>query len=301
MGNFSEGIWNIVIVVGTMGGIAALYLLTASLGRDTSGKAAGETMGHVWDEDLQELNNPLPAWWRNLFYITLAWGVLYLFLYPGMGSNDMLLQWNQVKQYEQEMAEAEARYAPIFEQFLGTEVGALAEDEQALRIGERLFASYCTVCHGADARGVPGFPNLTDNDWLYGGTPEAIEHSILDGRTGLMPAWAQALGSDTGVNNVTQYVLSLAGTSHDAAAAAAGASQYDQICAACHQADGSGNVQLGAPNLTDDVWLYGGEPEAIAKSIAEGRQGRMPAHREFLGEAKARVLAAYVYSLSSKQ
>ncbi len=297
MDNFSLPIWNAVIIVATVGGIVGLWwLIVWQTKIGTSDQK--ETTGHVWDEDLTELNNPLPLWWRNLFYITLVFGVIYLILYPGLGSNDMLLGWTQVKEYEEKMAEAEARYGPIFEEYVNQPIEGVAENPKARQIGERLYASYCTVCHGSDAGGVAGFPNLRDHDWLYGGTPEAIETSILKGRTGVMPAWKAPLGGDEGVEQVTAYVLSLSGRTVDGAKAAAGKAKYDMFCFACHGPDGKGNQQLGAPNLTDDVWLYGGSPKAIASSIANGRQGIMPAHEEFLGKAKAHLLAAYIYSLS---
>ena len=214
MGNFSEGFWNIFIVVCTLGGIFWLYLLTVqNMGsrRPASGGGEVETTQHVWDEDLTELNNPLPRWWVGLFYATLAFGVLYLMLYPGLGSNSMFLGWTQIEEYEEEMARAEARYGPIFEQYLGLPIEEVAADPNALRIGERLYASYCTVCHGSDAGGVPGFPNLRDDEWQWGGEPEQIRTTILAGRTGLMPGWRDALGGDARVDEVVAYVFSLSG------------------------------------------------------------------------------------------
>ena len=201
--------------------------------------------------------------------------------------------------YENEIAEANAKYDPLFEKFAGTEIPALAADADAMKAGERLFANYCTVCHGSDARGAPGFPNLRDGAWLYGGTPEAIKHSILNGRVGAMPGWAAALGED-GVENVTTYVESLSGRNVDAGLAAKGKEKYDTLCIACHLPTGTGNPALGAPNLTDDAWLYGGSRYTIRESIANGRNGNMPAHGEFLGEAKVHLLSAYVYSLSNQ-
>lgn len=299
MDDFSVPAWNFVIVIAAVGGIIGLWLLIVWQERVKSSDQS-ETTGHVWDENLTELNNPLPLWWRNLFYITLVFGAVYLILYPGLGSYGMLLGWTQVKQYEEQMAEAEARYGPIFEKYLDQPIERLAENPEARQIGERLYASYCTVCHGSDAGGVVGFPNLKDGDWLYGGTPEAIETSILKGRTGVMPAWEAALGGGEGVEQVTAYVLSMSGRNVDEAKAAAGKAKYDTLCFACHGPDGTGNQQLGAPNLTDDVWLYGGSPQAVAASIAKGRRGVMPAHEEFLGEAKVHLLAAFIFSLSNQ-
>ena len=288
-----------LIFVGTVGGIIGLYLFTKSF---SAGRPRGESvqsMGHKWDGDLEELNNPLPRWWLNMFYITLIWGVIYLLLYPGVGTHSMLLGWSSVGQYDDEMAAADERYGPIFEQFLTKDIAVVARDPEALKIGRRLFVNYCAGCHGSDAGGNPGFPSLRDNAWLYGGTPEAIKTSIEQGRTGIMPPWRDTLGEE-GVHNVTQYVLALGGRDADEAAAAAGKEQFTTLCVACHGADGTGNQELGAPNLTDDVWLYGGSPQAIATSIADGRQGQMPAHADFLGEAKSHLLAAYVYSLSNQ-
>ncbi len=299
MSDFSGPFWTIVIVIATLGGIAGLWLLTVWQSRVGSADQK-ETTGHVWDEDLTELNNPLPLWWRNLFYVTLVFGVVYLLLYPGLGSFGMLLDWTQIKQYEEQMAKAEARYGPIFEKYLNQPVDEVVKDPEGLRIGERLYASYCTVCHGSDAGGVIGFPNLRDDDWLYGGTPEAIEASILNGRNGVMPGWKAALGGDEGVEQMTAYVLSLSGRQVDDAKAAAGQAKYGMFCIGCHGPEGKGNQALGAPNLTDQIWLYGGSPKAIAASIAIGRNGVMPAHEEFLGKAKVHLLAAYIYSLSNQ-
>ncbi len=299
MSDFNGPFWTIVIVIATLGGIAGLWLLTVWQSRiGTSDQK--ETTGHVWDEDLTELNNPLPLWWRNLFYITLVFGVIYLLLYPGLGSFGMLLNWTQIKQYEEQMSDAEARYGPIFEKYLNQPVEEVVQDPEALKIGERLYASYCTVCHGSDAGGVIGFPNLRDDDWLYGGTADSIETSILKGRSAVMPGWKAALGGDEGVEQMTAYVLSLSGRDVDEAKAAAGQTKYGMFCIGCHGPEGKGNQQLGAPNLTDDIWLYGGSPKAVATSIAIGRNGVMPAHEEFLGKAKVHLLTAYIYSLSNQ-
>lgn len=260
-------------------------------------------MGHVWDEDLEEYNNSLPGWWLNMFYITLVFGIVYLILYPGMGSFAGVWGWTQVKQYEAEVDAAESRYGPLFEQYKSQPIPELLSNKEALKMGERLYLNYCTVCHGSDARGNPGYPNLRDDDWLYGGKPEQIQESILNGRVanGMM-AWKDSLGGDEGVNNVTHYVLSLntGDRKYDPAAAEKGKAQF-AICAACHGQDGKGNTMLGAPNLIDDIWLYGGSEKQIEESIAKGRAGVMPAHKEFLGEAKVHLIAAYIYSLSNSK
>lgn len=299
MADFTSGFWTWFIIIPTLAGIVGLFWLnrwTAAPRR--KGEEATDTTGHVWDEDLRELNNPLPRWWLNLFYLTLVFGLVYLVLYPGLGTLAGVLGWTQQGQYEKEIAAADKRYGALYEKYLGQDLRTLAANAQATKTGERLFVNYCTGCHGSDARGGPGYPNLRDDDWLWGGTPEAIEASILNGRQGAMPAWGAVLGPE-GVRNVAEYVLSLSGRrTVDATAAAAGKEKFQQLCVACHGPEGKGNTAVGAPNLTDDVWLYGGTRQAVMESIEKGRRGQMPAHRDFLGEAKVHVVAAYVYSLS---
>ena len=294
--SFSEGFWDLTIIVVTLGSIGLLFYFVYAMSQGSK-EITEETTDHVWDEDLRELNNPLPAWWKYMFYISMVFSLIYLLLYPGLGSNTMLLGWSSVGEYEQEMAKAEARYGPLFAQFEREPIEKLAGNPEALHMGERLYASYCTQCHGSDAGGVPGYPNLRDNNWIWGGTPQRIEESILKGRTAVMPAWQPVLG-DAGVAQVTAYVLSLSGREVDAQAAAAGQELYAKNCVACHQQDGKGNPDLGAANLTDKTWLYGGSPKAVEATISKGRTGIMPAHQDFLGKAKVHLLAAYIYSLS---
>lgn len=298
MADFTSGFWNWYIVIPVVVGIVAMFVLSGWM-TETARKAdkKPELRAHVWDEDLQELNNPLPRWWLNLFYITLVFGIGYLVLYPGLGTFSGILGWTETGQYEKEIAVADKQFNPLYEKYLQEDIKALAANRVALKTGARLFVNYCTGCHGSDAGGAPGFPNLRDDDWLYGGDPATIKASIMNGRTGAMPAWGAALGPE-GVANVAEYVLSLSGRSTDATAAAAGKEKFQQLCVACHGPDGKGNQALGAPNLTDNIWLNGGSKQAIKETIANGRTGRMPANAEFLGEAKAHLLAAYVYSLS---
>jgi cytochrome c oxidase cbb3-type subunit 3 len=295
---FTSDFWSWFIIVPVVVGIAALFWLNRAMTEPK--RKAGDTAkiaGHLWDGDLEELNNPLPRWWLNLFYITLYFGIVYLLLYPGLGSFAGFLGWSQTGQYDREIQSAADRYGPLYEKYLRTKITELINDPEALKTGERLFATYCTTCHGSDARGALGFPNLRDDEWLFGGDPQAIETSIANGRTAIMPPWGAALGRE-GVFNVAEYVLSLSGKRVSATATAAGKEKYQQMCVACHGPEGKGNPALGAPSLTNDIWLYGGTQQAIMESIEKGRQGRMPAHKEFLGEAKVHLLATYVYSLS---
>lgn len=254
------------------------------------------TTGHEWD-GIEELNNPLPRWWMWLFVITVVFAAIYLALYPGLGAKAGALGWTSVGQYERERERAAAELAPMFARFGAMTIEKLAADPQAHAIGERLFANNCSTCHGSDARGGLGFPNLTDGDWLWGGTPEDIITTITDGREGIMPPMAEAVGSAEDVKNVANYVLSLSGSPHDKIAAQLGKPKF-VVCAACHGADGKGNTALGAPNLTDRIWLHGWGEDLIVRTITNGWQNSMPAQKTRLGDEQIRVLAAYVWSLS---
>ncbi len=299
MADFTSEFWNWFIIVPTVLGILACFWLVRWMGtgNDDHQEGGAKPTGHVWDEDLEELNNPLPKWWLNMFYITLVFAIGYLALYPGLGTFKGFLGWTSVGAYEAEMQAADEQFGPLFAGFLAQNLADVAEDPQARKMGERLFVTYCATCHGSDARGARSFPNLRDGDWLWGGEAETIKASIMDGRTGTMPAWEGPLGGAEGVADATQYVLQLSGRKHDAESAAKGKEKYGLFCVACHGVEGKGNPALGAPNLTDSAWLYGGSSKRIAESIAKGRNGRMPAHREFLGEAKVHLLAAYIYGL----
>jgi len=292
--------WHWWVIIITMGNIIACYWLIKWASKPRKGEAAtGDVTGHSWDDNtLEELNNPLPRWWLWLFYITIIFSFVYLALYPGLGNFKGALNWTSKGEYEKEIQQAKINYKPVFAAFSNKNIVDLAKDPKAVKVGQRLFLNYCSTCHGSDAGGARGFPNLTDKAWLYGNVPETIKLSILDGRQGVMPAWKDALGSE-GVDNTAHYVLSLAGRKHDATKAATGKAQYDTMCMACHGMDGKGNQAIGAPNLTDNVWLYGGSEGVIKQSISNGRAGVMPAHRDFLGEDKVHVIAAYIYSLSN--
>ena len=300
MSDFTSSFWNwFIILIVFISFIFIFWLIRwTSVGKMKSqeqGKV--ETMGHIWDENLEELNNPLPRWWLYMFYITLVFGIIYLALYPGLGSFKGLLGWTETKQYESEIQQANEKYDPIYDKYSNIDIAALVNEPEALKIGERLFSTYCTLCHGSDARGVRGFPNLRDNDWLYGGSPEKIQETILNGRQGAMPAWQELLEHQD-IFNVSQYVQSLSGRPVDSVTAYKGKQIFEKNCAICHGPEGKGNQDIGAPNLTDNIWLYGGTQKQIQQSIAQGRSGRMPAHKEFLGKAKIHLLAAYIYGLS---
>jgi cytochrome c oxidase cbb3-type subunit 3 len=260
-----------------------------------------DLVGHVWDGDLEEWNNPAPKWWLYLYFMTIAWAVGYMIVYPGIGAFEGMLGWSQQGQYEEEMQAAEARYGPIYERFAAMEFEERVADPEALELGRSLFASYCTTCHGSDARGGPGYPNLTDNDWLWGNSEDNIVATITHGRSGIMTSWAAVLGSDEGIDNMVRYVRSLSGLEEADEAAMTAKPIFATVCAACHTPAGTGNIALGAPNLTDETWLYGSSPESIRTTIVDGRNGVMPPHGELLGEKRTKILAAYVYSLSNSE
>lgn len=302
---FSEwwSIW-IAIVVGVSIFGCGVLLWTQSkvrvqLGADGKPLPA-ETTGHVWDGDLCENNNPLPSWWMYLFYITIVFSVAYLVLYPGLGGAQGKLGWSQTGEYDREMKEGEKQYGPLFNKYLAMDIPAVAKDAQAQAIGERLFLNSCAQCHGSDAQGSKGFPNLTDKDWLYGGEPATIEETIRNGRHGQMPPMGAAVGSDDDVRNVANYVLSLSDSTHDPIKAALGKPKF-MACAACHGADGKGSKIVGAPNLTDKIWLYGGDINTVMETINKGRGNTMPAHKNILGDAKVHLLASYVWGLSNNK
>ncbi|HZZ93737.1 MAG TPA: cytochrome-c oxidase, cbb3-type subunit III [Usitatibacter sp.] len=297
MSDFTSGFWSLFVAGVTLLSIVACGLLLMSLSKRRTGTEA-DTTGHAWDGDLQELNNPLPRWWVWLFWITIFFAFGYLALYPGLGRFPGVLKWTSRGQYQAEVAQADQQYGPIYQKFASIDIATLSRSPEAHAVGEKLFLNYCAQCHASDARGGKGFPNLTDGDWLYGGDPETIQKTILDGRNGTMPAWGAILG-EGGVKETANYVRSLSGLPHDAGLAEKGKAKFATFCIACHGAEGKGNMALGAPNLTDKVWLYGSSEATIIETIARGRSNTMPAHREFLGEPRVHVLAAYVYGLSN--
>jgi cytochrome c oxidase cbb3-type subunit 3 len=293
---FTSQFWDVYVAILSIVSIVAcaLFLKSQSV-RKVPG--AAPTTGHTWDEDLAEYNNPLPRWWSWLFYITIVFALAYLVLYPGLGSWRGALGWSQVTQLEQELAAADKRFGPIYEKFAALDVEALAKNPEALAIGQKLFLNNCAQCHASDGGGSRGFPNLTDRDWLWGGDPATIKATITNGRTGTMPPFGPALG-EQGVKDVAHYVMSLSGLTHDSLRKARGEPVFKSTCAACHGPEGKGNPALGAPNLTDRIWLHGSGEPTIIETITRGRSGQMPAHKELLSEAKIHLLTAYVLSLS---
>jgi cytochrome c oxidase cbb3-type subunit 3 len=286
--------WTLFIVILTaINVVGAVWLLWVTSRRAPGEKQGGaETTGHTWDGDLKEYNNPLPRWWLWMFF-----GVVYLVLYPGLGSWQGIRGWTQEKQWQEQVAAADAASAPVYARFASMSLTDLGKDPDAMRVARNLFANNCAMCHGSDARGAKGFPNLTDGDWLYGGAPDTVLATISNGRNGIMPAWGETLG-EQGVEETVAYVLTLSGQQAPADLAAAGKAKFEMYCSGCHGIDGKGMQAVGAPNLTDNIWLYGSDAAELRYGITNGRNNQMPAQLGLLGEAKVRLLAAYVLSLS---
>jgi cytochrome c oxidase cbb3-type subunit 3 len=299
MSDFTSGFWSLYVAGITLAGIAGCALLLWLTARKKVPARTDNTTGHVWDEDLTEMNNPLPLWWVGLFILTIVFGVLYLVAYPGLGSYQGELKWTQKGEYEKEVARATQQLEPLYAQFTARKPEDLAGDAQAMGIGERLFMNNCAQCHGSDARGSKGFPNLADGDWLHGGSAEKIAETITKGRVGVMPPMGAAVGGADDVKNVAHYVLSLSKAPHDSLRAQLGKAKFG-ACAACHGADGKGNAAMGAPNLTDDIWLHGYGEQAIISIVNNGRTNEMPAQAGKLTDAQMHVLASYVWGLSNK-
>lgn len=301
MADFTGEGWSIAIAVIVIVSIAACALLAWSLASRRAPVQSDGTVGstgHVWDEDLYELNNPLPRWWLYLFYITCVFAAGYLYLYPGLGKFSGSLDWTSAGQYQQEVADAKAVHEPLFNQYLAQPVAEVAKDPRAVAMGERLYLTYCTQCHGSDARGSRSFPNLADADWLGAGDAQYIKNTISQGRVAVMPPMRAAIGgTGADVAAVANYVLSLSGASHVPELVAPGREKF-VVCAACHGAKGAGNSAVGAPNLTDNIWLYGGSKSSVKAAIEQGFENRMPPFGNILGDGKVHVLAAYVMSLS---
>ncbi|UXI66475.1 cytochrome-c oxidase, cbb3-type subunit III [Tahibacter amnicola] len=286
-----------VIAVTLLNVIGLAVLLFATAKKRTAGDEQGATTGHVWDENITELNHPLPRWWLGLFVLTLVFALGYLAVYPGFGNFAGLKGWTSAREVEKDLDTTRDKLESLYAQFRNRPVDDLARDAAALKVGHSIFLNSCAACHGSDARGAAGFPNLADRDWLWGGSAEAVLHSVSDGRVGTMPPLASALPPD-GVADVAHYVRSLSGLPHDGRMARAGKDAFEGICAACHGKDGKGNIAVGAPNLTDEAWLYGSSQAAIERAIRQGRSGRMPAWLPLLGEDRVRLVSAWVLAQS---
>ena len=295
MSDFFSAGWSVYIAVVTVAsllGCLALLIITSRARVNPKSDT-----GHTWDHDLRELNNPMPRWWVVLFVVTIVFAFGYLLLYPGLGSAKGLLGWSSAGAYGEEQARANGQLSAVYARYASMSAADLARDKGAMAIGERLFINNCAGCHGSDARGGKGFPNLADGDWLHGGSPETIVETITHGRQGMMPPMAAALGTPQDVDDVANYVLSLSGSPHDAAAAAAGQPRFI-VCAGCHGVDGKGNTAVGAPNLTDGIWLHGSGKAAIVRMIHDGKTNVMPAQEHRLAPEQIHVVGAYVWGLS---
>lgn len=299
MSDFTSNFWSVYVTVITVASILACLLLLWLSAKTKAMTASDNSTGHVWDGDLREMNNPLPRWWVWLFIITILFSGAYLAMYPGLGTYEGKLGWTQAGQHAAEMAKGNKEVEPLYARFNGMKPEDVAKDPQAMAIGDRLFMNNCAQCHGSDARGSKGFPNLSDADWLYGGAPDVIKETLVKGRVGNMPPMAAAVGTPDDVKNVAHYVLSLSGSPNDSVRASLGKAKFG-ACAACHGPDGKGNPALGAPNLTDDVWLHGWGENAIVRMINEGKVNQMPAQAGKLTDAQIHVLASYVWGLSNK-
>ena len=299
MSDFTSEFWNIYVAGLVLVSIVGCLILLWISGTTKANTLHDNSTGHVWDGDLKELNNPLPRWWVYLFIITCVFGLAYGALYPMFGKFQGVLGWSSQGQHTAEVEKVEAAIAPIYAKFQGMKPEEMAADAQAMAIGERLFMNYCAQCHGSDARGAKTFPNLADGDWLGGTGADYIKTTIANGRTGVMPPMAAAIGTAEDVRNVAHYVLSLSGSPADAARVAQGKEKF-AACAACHGADAKGMHALGAPNLTDDIWLHGWGEDAIINAINTGFNNQMPAQSALLNEAQINVLSSYVWGLSSK-
>lgn len=296
--DFVSDFWHYYIAALTIGGILfSLWVLSSQTTKKLAPGQQAELMAPTWDDDLQELNNPLPRWWMWMFYGLIVFGIIYLVLYPGVGRFEGIWNWSSAKEYQEEKERIDAKFNAVLQPFMGQDIMAVAANEDARKMGENLFLTYCSQCHGSDAQGARGFPNLADNQWLFGGTPDDIRASIADGRIAEMPGGMA--GDEQSAREIANYVLSMGGKPHDAALAAAGKDKY-AVCAGCHGEDGTGMPAASFPNIVDDAWQYGGSEAAIIESIVKGRKGGMPAQAH-LGEAKIHLLTAYVWGLGGGQ
>ncbi len=290
--------WNIYIAIIVLGNILGYSWLLISMRKmPKDDVASGEKREHVYD-GIEEYNNPLPRWWMWMFFLCNLFALVYLVLYPGLGSYKGTLGWSQHKQWQEQTQVAEEKYAPLFASFAKIPVPELSQHPHAMKVARRIFINRCSTCHGVNAQGAKGFPNLTTGVWLFGGKPEDLKHTIANGRIGMMPPMGMAIGGDDAVTAVANYVRKISGQTHDKAQADLGEPKFKTICAACHGVTGTGNKFLGAPNLTAGKWIFGGSLEDIEYTIKHGRSAKMPAHKAILGDDKVHLMAAYIYSLS---
>lgn len=269
------------------------------------------TTGHSWD-GIEEWNNPLPRWWVWTFYVTIAWGLIYTILYPAWPLVDRATQglWGGSARTEvaADIASFEAANAEINAKLAAADLTTVSADADlqnyAFNAGAAVFRTWCAQCHGSGAAGAKGYPNLLDNDWLWGGDVEAIHQTIAygvrsdhdDTRYSEMPAFGEWMAEEE-IAALTQHVLAISGQEHDGALAATGAELYADNCSSCHGDTAMGDREQGAPNLTDAIWLYGGDEAAIVETITNSRFGVMPSWTNRLSEAEVNAVAVYVHSL----
>lgn len=298
MSDFTSVGWSIWIVTIALGGVAfCLFVLFSQMkGQAKKGEKISDT-GHIWD-GITEYDTPLPRWWISMFLILTVVALGYWVLYPGLGTFKGLLDTNQAKEVRADQEKIEAMVQPVFQKYAEMPIEDIAKDDEARAIGQRLFLNNCAQCHGSDAQGSPSFPNLTDNSWLWGGEPEKILQTITNGRRGIMTAH-KTLMTPAQASDVAQYVRSLNELAHDQTRVVPGKKMFDQFCVACHGAEAKGNPLLGAPDLTDGVWLYGSSEETIVDGILNGRDNQMPAQKDLLSPEQIRVLAGWVWGLSN--
>ncbi|MEL6436092.1 MAG: cytochrome-c oxidase, cbb3-type subunit III [Pseudomonadota bacterium] len=277
-----------------------------------------ETTGHEWD-GIKELNNPLPRWWLWCFYATIVWAIGYTVLYPAWpgitGSTQGLLGWSSRGEFATDVAAAREAQSAYLDRLETTEVAGILEDPELVQFavagGSSAFKVYCVQCHGSGAAGGEGYPNLNDDDWIWGGSIDQIKLTLMHGIRyeqdpdtlfNEMPRYgADEILSREEISDVAWYVRSLAGLEHDQAAAANGALTYEEQCSACHGDVGEGITDLGGPNLSDAIWIYGGSHEELVAQIANPQQGVMPGWGERLGETTVKQLAVYVHQLGGGQ
>ncbi|MDQ2701240.1 MAG: cytochrome-c oxidase, cbb3-type subunit III [Pseudomonadota bacterium] len=296
--------WNWFVIALTALNILGVAWLLWWTSKRRPGDPKPEETSHYWDGDITEYNKPMPRWWINGFYLAIVFGIGYLFWFGGLGTYAGISGWSSQDEHALDKAAADARLEETFSPYRNQPLEILARDPDALALGRSIFANTCATCHGSSAQGAIGYPDLSDDIWHWGGEPERVLQTVVEGREGVMPAWGPVLagmGGENAVDYVAAYVRAL----HDPALArnnymaAQGKALYDGVCIACHGSDGKGNTELGAPDLTDDYWLYGDSSESLRKTITEGRHGSMPAHGELLGETRSRLVAAWVWSLSA--